>query len=149
MHIRVFLIWTLVATASIACSRNAPPAGQPRDTCPRTISVRQAIDSSPDGWEPSRDHFPPQLAAVSVFDGHPSEKADLVPQGMIEAGGRRVATWTLGENGTRHYWMSCTYNRTDIVLSRAIAPDVRTVVVDYDLEVTMGGQPVVLKILLK
>ncbi len=135
-----------MAAALTACAGSTANQGGSQDTCPAEISVSQALRSSPAGWESVQRDTTARLVAVSIFDGPPKHMADLVPDAMTNPDGHRISKWLLSANSKRGYWLSCSYDRTNIVLSHAIAPSVSVVEVTYDLGVTIAGMPGVLNI---
>jgi hypothetical protein len=97
--------------------------------CPRQLATSQTLtDPVPDGWSgvartASAVHdakpgaavteaTPP--VAISVFDGPPSEMADLVPDNP----NARIVQWTFAKNRTRDIYIVCNYADTRIALSR-------------------------------
>ena len=58
--------------------------------------------------------------AVSVFDGPPSEMADLVPDNP----NARIVQWTFKKPRTRDIYIVCGYADTRIGLSRKAPPEV-------------------------
>ena len=127
-------------TATAAPAVPAPIAAAPASTCPPTLSVAQTVAGGVAGWEPFEDDTPIQLMSVGVFDGHPRERASLVPDSDTASAGRRVAVWMLPGNGTRHYWLACYYDRSRIAVTRMLAGDITRVEVTRDPQVTIGGQ---------
>jgi hypothetical protein len=127
----------------------APISAEPSSTCPPSLVVAQTIAAGVAGWEPFEDDTPIQLMSVGVFDGHPRERASLVPDSDTTSAGRRVAVWKLPENGTRRYWLACYYDRSRIAVTRILAGDIARVEVTRDPQVTIGGQPEVTGIAFK
>ena len=59
-------------------------------------------------------------SAVSVFDGPPSEMADLVPDNP----NARIVQWTFKKPRTRDIYIVCNYADTRIGLARKAPPEV-------------------------
>jgi len=133
-------------------AKPVPPAGvkaAPSAPCPPTISVTQTLSAAVAGWEPFEDETPAQLMSVGVFDGHPRERASLVPDADDEAAGKRTAVWQLSENGRRGYWLVCYYDRSRLALTRALPGEITRVEVTRDPQVTIAGQPEITAITVK
>jgi hypothetical protein len=144
------LCLAVTALSVLSCGRSEPAGAKPQaspssspssSTCPSTVSVAQTLAAGVNGWESFEDDTPAQLMSVAVFDGHPRERASLVPDSDTESAGRRLVVWQLAENGTRHYWLACYYDHSRIALTRMLAGTVSRVEVTRDPEVTIGGQP--------
>ncbi|MFO1397768.1 MAG: STY0301 family protein [Burkholderiales bacterium] len=97
--------------------------------CPAQLATAQTITGTvPADWSPIargvsavRDAKPPAsdtdsapAVAVSIFDGPPSEMADLVPDDP----NARVVRWTFAKNRTRDVYVVCHYADTRLALSR-------------------------------
>jgi hypothetical protein len=116
-------------------------------TCPATVEVEQHhAGAAAEGWEPSREPVRHPLMGVTFFDGPPSERASLAPDADEAKGKEHVLRFELGAPGPRGHWVSCVYDRTDVVLSRQLEPRVRACSVTVDPTVTVGGRPSVLRI---
>src|SRR5262245_13595938 len=48
-------------------------------TCPMAIEVTQKLAAPQRGWTEGADKLPIELSGIAVFDGPPSEMADLAP----------------------------------------------------------------------
>lgn len=64
------------------------------------------------------------VEAVSVFDGSPTEMADLVPDNP-EAFGKAPLVWTLSDDMKRGLWVVCRYQKSTVAFGKALPPGVR------------------------
>ena len=114
--------------------------------CPTQLSTSQMpVGELPAGWSgvartassvheakpgaSTTEATPP--VAVSVFDGPPSEMADLVPDNP----NARIVQWTFKKPRTRDIYIVCGYADTRIGLARKAPPEV----VSCALSVTVPG----------
>jgi hypothetical protein len=65
------------------------------------------------------------VEAVSIFDGSPTEMADLVPDNP-EAFGRAPQVWTLPIDTKRSVWVVCRYKKSTVAFGKELPPGVRT-----------------------
>jgi hypothetical protein len=65
------------------------------------------------------------VEAVSVFDGSPTEMADLVPDNP-EAFGKAPQVWTLPTDTKRSVWVVCRYKKSTVALGKELPAGVRT-----------------------
>ena len=135
------------AAGKPAPSADARPA--PSATCPPAIPAAQRLSEAVAGWEPFEVDAPIQLMSVGVVDGHPRERASLVPDSDEESAGRRLAVWQLDKNRSRDSWLVCYYDGTRVALTRALARDITRVEVTSDTQVTIAGHPEVTGIAFK
>jgi len=113
--------------------------------CPKAIVVEQRLAAKPDSnWESIQEDVRHQLMSITIFDGHPTDGAALVPDASTEEKGRMVYTWRLSASKTRRYWIACAYDRTNIMLIRPLDPDISICEITYDPQITIGGHPSVL-----
>jgi hypothetical protein len=64
------------------------------------------------------------VEAVSVFEGSPTEMADLVPDNS-EAFGKAPLIWTFSDDLKRGVWVVCRYKKTTVAFGKALPPGVR------------------------
>src|ERR1051325_5192028 len=88
----------------------APVSAAPSSTCPPTLVAAQTLTGGVAGWEPFEDDTPVQLMSVSVFDGHPRERASLVPDSDTASAGRRGAGWVLPGDGPPDHSLAGRYH---------------------------------------
>ena len=69
------------------------------------------------------------VEAVSVFDGSPTEMADLVPDNP-EAFGKAPQVWTLPTDTKRSVWVVCRYKKSAVAFGKELPPGVRRCSVD-------------------
>ncbi len=65
------------------------------------------------------------VEAVSVFDGSPTEMADLVPDNP-EAFGKAPQVWTLPTDTKRSVWVVCRYKKSPVAFGKELSAGVRT-----------------------
>jgi hypothetical protein len=124
---------TLVA--ALALLANAAYAADWIMECPAQLSTSQMpAGELPAGWSgiartqssiheakpgaSTTEATPP--VAISVFDGPPSEMADLVPDNP----NARIVQWTFKKPRTRDVYIVCNYADTRIGLARKAPPEV-------------------------
>jgi hypothetical protein len=69
------------------------------------------------------------VEGVSIFDGSPTEMADLVPDNP-EAFGKAPQVWTLPTDTKRSVWVVCRYKKSTVALGKELPLGVRTCSVD-------------------
>jgi hypothetical protein len=137
----VFLRIVLVSIfiAPISCrAQNA--------VCPETIQVNQKLENAIPPWEVFQEGVPLQLMSVDFFEGHPNQRASLVPDMQSEKNGRLVGSWRFAPSKARKYWIGCTYDRTNITLTRPLGPEISTCKVTYDKLVNIAGHLAVIEV---
>jgi len=93
-------------------------------TCPTTPSSHdwKAFRVEPTEIRPLKDAEVPKslgaVEAVSVFDGSPTEMADLVPDNP-EVFGKVPQVWTLPTDTKRSVWVVCRYKKSTFVCRRS------------------------------
>lgn len=65
------------------------------------------------------------IEAVSVFDGSPTEMADLVPDNP-DSYGKAPLVWTLPDDMKRGVWVVCRYQKSTVAFGKALPQGVRT-----------------------
>jgi len=59
--------------------------------------------------------------SVSVYDGHPSGMATLVPTAASEKNKKRISRWNLTPNsGAGGYWVACNYSNTLLMVAKRV-----------------------------
>ncbi len=125
---------TLLVLLTIAVTPLAAAADWKLD-CPAQLAVAQSVSGAiPDGWSALdrttsavKDAAPGVAVAapaspvsISVFDGTPSEMADLVPDNP----NAKIQRWTLGKKRTRDVYIVCNYMDTRMKLARKAPAEV-------------------------
>ena len=110
--------------------------------CPRSIQTRQALVSDVKGWiahvddpfssgRPAGNDRAPirsDLRHVTLYDGHPAEKASLAP----DRTDRNRNTWNLAsDNRPRSYWIGCHYGGTNVTLIAEVPREITSCEVAY------------------
>lgn len=140
----IWIALALVFAVLVSCSGDRAAASSDSLVCPKAIPVQQTLPATEPGWGTFEDDTPAQLMNVALFEGHPKGKASLVPDEEAEADGRAVSRWHLLENGTRRYWIACYYDHSRIGLTRQVPSGAKVCEVTRDLNMSVGGMPVVL-----
>jgi len=65
------------------------------------------------------------VEAVSIFDGSPTEMADLVPDNP-EAFGKAPQVWSLPTDTKRSVWVVCRYKKSTVSFGKELPLGVRT-----------------------
>ncbi len=112
-------------------------------SCPMRIVVAQELTTPQAGWTEGADELPTELAGISVFDGPPEERADLVPDDGMDTDEARTDVWNLTQND-RGYWLTCRYSSTTVTLTRRLPATVTRCEAVYETQQSfIGGAPVV------
>ena len=111
--------------------------------CPATLSVEETLQQTPEGWTQGRADTPRRLSGITIFEGDPKEQASLIGEQRKMPNHRMISTWRF-EPGAQ-YWISCTYSGTRITLARPIPANYRSLVITYDMNVTIDGLPEIKK----
>ena len=100
--------------------------------CPQTISVMEvAAKAPPRAWKPLRSVALREFSYLEVFDGHPYEKASLIPD-QLPSPAATSATWRF-PLGTKNVWLSCSYRATGATLAWRLPDGVRRCTAAYRL----------------
>lgn len=114
--------------------------------CPATISVKQTIEKTPDGWTAGEDKTPHNLSGITFFDGPPEQEASLVYDNMTKRGGLEYGVWHFTPNSSPGSWLSCRYSSTSVTLSKRLPAATSECTVTYNPKETVDGLPAVQKI---
>lgn len=139
----------LGAAMLTSCTADHPISATGQVDCPREIAVKQTLESAHTEWDSYIDDTPVQLRAVSIFDGHPSERSALVPDEESTINGCLVSKWNLVNDNTHRYWIVCYYDNTQVVLTRPISASVSLCQVTSNPSITVGGQPSIVEVTLE
>jgi hypothetical protein len=129
------MIMRLAVLAVVFAFASVSNAADWKLDCPPQLGTTQSVSGQiPDGWSAiartasavhdakggaaTTEATPP--VAISVFDGPPSEMADLVPDDP----NARIVRWTFAKNRTRDIYIVCNYADTRIGLARKAPPEV-------------------------
>lgn len=109
----------LAVTLAPSLATSSEPEGTAM-SCPESIAVEQRAIGPAPGWSARSTEVPHRLRQVTLYWGHPSRRASLVPdEEQARAGGTVGVVWKLGQ-GTERYWLECAYRNTDVVLFREV-----------------------------
>ncbi|HSN92709.1 MAG TPA: STY0301 family protein [Anaeromyxobacteraceae bacterium] len=119
---RTSFVSVMLSTCGILGCASAARAQDPGTSgaiCPEEIAVEQRLAAPLEGWASRRTQGRITLERIAIYDGHPSELADLVPDGEEpRAGGRIASVWKLSPS--KVYWVECAYGRTDVAVFRRL-----------------------------
>ena len=94
---------------------------------PTTIVTNQTITSPPDGWiagyKPSIHH----ITEVSVFEGHPSDRAELKPRNP----GDKEVVWSSLQS-IDAVWIALSYSHTCVIIQKQLPQKTTAVKVLYE-----------------
>jgi hypothetical protein len=133
-------VWTL-GVSLFGFGINLVTAYAENVVCPETIVVEQKLAKPLSPWEAFLEDGSYPLMSISFFDGHPQEKASLVPDSEIKRKGKLISTWQFSRENPRGYWIACVYNRTNVMLTRRLVPTTSKCEVTYNPQITVGGHP--------
>jgi hypothetical protein len=111
--------------------------------CPEQISVEERLSTPLEGFSSRVEPAARGLLSITFFDGRPAERVSLAPDSESQAQGQRLAQWKLAPSGRDGSWIECAYERSGVVLSRALDAKATRCQVAYDAKVTRGGLPVI------
>ncbi len=132
---RAFALCATLAAAALApraLAEGVPP-------CPESIRVEQKLAEPVEGWDSPRESVSHRLIGVQFSSGHPSEQGWLLPESEEQRGAERVAHWVFASSA-RGNWMACVYARTNVLLARRLAPEVKRCDVATDPLVRVEGR---------
>jgi hypothetical protein len=121
----------LLTAAPLLIALVSSPASAAELTCPATPPFHdwKGFRVEPSKIRPLKDGELPKplgaVEAVSVFDGSPTEMADLVPDNP-EAFGKAPQVWTLPTDTKRSVWVVCRYKKSAVAFGKELPPGVRT-----------------------
>jgi hypothetical protein len=132
--------WVLLLGA--ACSALAAAADDTQ--CPASLAVEQTLSQPPATWTVA--HAPGQcrLASITFYDGPPQDMASLVYDKRTTHATTWEAIWHFAPHAQGGYWVSCTYEHTDITLTKQLPAGVTQCVVSYEKDTALAnGLPVI------
>lgn len=90
--------------------------------CPESPAVEESFRGVDAEWEVVRDEGKRgvHLVSVSVYDGHPSGMATLVPTTSSEKNRKRISRWHLAPNSEAGYWVACNYSNTLLMIAKRV-----------------------------
>ena len=122
----------LLAIAALAYSSLvAVPASAATADCPARLAVTQQLDGQPpDGWKSFDTQSTYPLASVTFWSGSPDRMMSLRPTRSRSESKSDVYIWSLADN-REHYWVSCDYGNTSVVIARPLGKQAQTCVARY------------------
>ena len=114
-----------LAPCAIACLAALLPASAVAAdlSCPMAIEATQKLATPQKGWTEGTDKLPTELSGIAVFDGPPSEMADLIPDEGPKTADTTSDTWDLPPSD-RGYWVTCRYGNSTVTLTRQLPKSV-------------------------
>jgi hypothetical protein len=113
---------------------------------PAEISTKQEIVSTPESWSAGKEDYPNRLAAIAISNGPPENRVLLVYSDFVEHKNKQIATWRLASGPNDHFWISCNYTWTNIIVKKPLPDGIKELRVFYDTEVKPAGLPTVERI---
>lgn len=100
----------------------------------------------PHTWEAFSQTLPYQLKSVSFSEGHPKERVTLVNDSSeLFNNTHEKSTWNFSKSKVG-YWIECSYDQTNIALTKRLAEGISQCSVTFDRGITIGGLSLVRKI---
>lgn len=94
-------------------------------TCPSSITPLETVNAPIKGWEPFTSDDKHYFQNVSIYDGHPKDRATLVPRDDNKAG-KAISRWEFPRDKQYKIWLRCEYINTNASYIVAL-PDTTTV----------------------
>ncbi|PTT87821.1 hypothetical protein DBR42_10890 [Pelomonas sp. HMWF004] len=90
--------------------------------CPDSPAVEESFRDVDPAWEVMRDEGKRgiHLTSISIYDGHPSGMATLVPNATNVKNKKRISRWELAPTSGAGYWFSCNYSNTQLMVARRV-----------------------------
>lgn len=113
-------------------------------TCPDEIDTTQKIANNVMGWDAFVDRqYNGILESVSLYDGNPSQLADLKPDNGDTD--ETDLKWDFGAT-MKNLWMRCNYAHTRITLTQKLPDGYIKCTAERDKDMSVSGQPVFKKL---
>ena len=100
--------------------------------CPKSIQIKQRVTKSPGPWTVKYGNTEHSLGWMTLYDGPPVEMASLKYDNLIESETEWKAIWNLLPDNKGGYWIKCGYERTSVVLSRRLPPEMNQCTAIYE-----------------
>jgi hypothetical protein len=101
--------------------------------CPTSVTVTQAVQNAPSGWEAVNGSGAAQLERAAFYLMHPSKGGSLAPDGTKKSKGEERDTWTFVRKPGDEFWLGCVYQGTTVILARKLDNKVSRCDVSYEL----------------
>ena len=98
--------------------------------CPHSLDV-SASATPPNGWTLASTPGGNVLERFSVYSGHPSERAALVPDQAKAANGQSQDQWSFAAGTTETLWAACHYTGTSLFIARPLEPGIGSCTAKY------------------
>ena len=123
----------LIATFSFLHQANAATDAQV--LCPESLDVTETVSGLDVAWEgvvdgARRAH---KLEAVRLYNGHPKEMGNLVPDSVLHEKGLQKTSWRFPASASENYWLACTYQNTNFLAVKKLAPEIKSCIVTEQL----------------
>lgn len=109
-------------------------------TCPESIAPSESVSAPTQGWKVFTSDDIHYFQNVSVYEGHPKERASLIPRDDKKAG-KAISRWTLPREKQYKYWLRCDYLNTNASYIIALPDTATACIVTYrmlDKKTTAG-----------
>ena len=92
--------------------------------CPASVQVSESLANQVPPWEAVADQGRGgyNLDNVGFYNGHPKNKAAVVPDKTSRSKGLAKTMWRFPQKKSADFWISCSYANTSILLTRQL-PD--------------------------
>lgn len=103
--------------------------------CPESLAVAETASGVDVDWEVIVDggrgaHV---LDGVRVYDGHPRELANLVPDSVRREKGLQKTTWRFSNARSENYWLACSYQNTTLLAVKKLTSTLKSCQVTQQL----------------
>ena len=140
----LILVLCLISAISLFAQS---PAGFKEIELPKPPQISQQIKSNHDGWTVLNEQATYDLQGITVYDGHPSEQASLVPDRTIKNKNNLYSIWTFDLSSNRNIWIKCGFSRTTITLSKALPSGIKELRIYYKVNIKIDGYFQIRKVL--
>lgn len=125
----------------------APPAASlAAVSCPPELAAESRVLAPPPGWEVGYQDGSYPLAALTFYDGPPSEKKVLAASKRHQRTKTSTALFRFPANDGRGYWIACAYANTHATIFRRVPAELAECVVTYDRKATVAGKPEIVQV---
>ncbi len=108
---------------------------------PKSISVRQVIQSIPNGWNTAYEARAHVLSAITFYDSRPEDRSSLVYAGESRSKNALTLTWRFTPSTDNGIWIQCKYSSTTATLTKQLPIHISSCKVTYDPSIRIDGFP--------
>jgi hypothetical protein len=106
---------------------------------PKSISVRQVIQSIPDGWNAAYEARAHVLSAITFYDGPPENRVSLVYADESRSKNSLTLTWRFSPSTDDGIWIEGKYAATAATLTKQMPIHISSCKVTYDPGIRIDG----------